>query len=737
MIDAPIRAFLMVHSDTIGWTVTVCRNLGAIVHAWKSRKKPDEDVAVLHVGFDRPPSRTFEKIARANPGRLLLTAAARHALPSSFVASVAPVGSAGNFEVFLGLQGWGYSLADPTIDASRSGVTCDKVTPEPRGWVASFLREHPGTAEVLEGQGIYDDTSFLGRESELERNIRHRMGVFRVHHLVGARCEDPCEIARVAPPWLAGRALTALNLPVRASNVFKANAITAIKDLSDWPTEALLSLQHFGQKSLKDTAQTMNAALTEGPPGNAKVDEISTLSQPSSGYSLADPTIAAVSSEMAGRILTLEPRGWVASFLKEHSAAAEVLTVQGIYDETSYLERESELERNIRHRMGVFRVHRLVGAKCEDPCAIARLAPPWLAKRELTSLNLTVRACNLVKINAIRTVKDLSERRTEALLRLQDSDQESLRDIAQTLRASLSEGPARNATADETSGPSQLLTEIRRSLQSFPDRERDILVRRLGFETTPETLQEVADDYGLTREGIRQIEVRAKDKWTCKFSWDDILEQKITLLLVGRRFPLPAAGVEALDPWFEGVSSYFEFFKNLVRLVGNDRIHLLNIDGAYYLSLMGQAVWERTVSESRALLSSGVGQEWNEQYARSLVHGLLPDSAREFGSLLWDRSSRLCYFRLNSDGSSILKSCGRGAEQLVDAILADSDSPLHYTEIAERAHLRHGRRLDPRRAQAARRKGRLFVRTWNIRAFLSMCRSRMNRWGEFAQRLKT
>lgn len=536
MMEAPLRAFLMVRSSDGTWTVTVCRDLGAVMRAWKMRKGQDGDVAVLHVGFDRPPSQSFDGIADAHPGCMLLTPAAKHVLPNSFVTSAAPVGATESAEVFIGLQGWGYTLEDPTARADRfEPPRTDTVTQEPQGWVASFLNEHASDAETLSAHGIFDEASYLAGESGLERNVRHRSGVFRAHHLVGANCEDPCTLARAAPPWLAERELASLELPVRADNVYRVSGIETVRDLGDWSPEKLLNQQNFGRKSLRDTLQALTAALNDGP-----------------------------------------------------------------------------------------------------------------------------------------------------------------------LRA---------ATVEALPDSSRLLTEVRKSLLSFSDRERDVLVRRLGFETPPETLQQVAEDYGITRERIRQIEARAIKKWIRDSSWDDILEQKISRLLIGRSFPLPVAGVEAIDAWFEGVSSHRVFFRNLVQAICGDRIHMVHIDGLYYFSLMTHEIWERTVSEASALLSSGAGQEWSEDYARSLVHGLLPDTAKEFGTLLWDKSSRFCHFSAGPDGSRVLTSYGRGADQLVEAILAESDTPLHYTEIADRANLRDERNLDTRRAHsAAANVGFLFAR---------------------------
>ena len=113
MMEAPLRAFLMMCSGDGTWTVTVFRDLGAVMRTWKMRKDPDSHVGVLHVGFDRPPSHSFDQIADAHPGRMLLTAAAKHVLPKSFVTSGTPIGVAKSTEVFIGLQGWGYTLEVP------------------------------------------------------------------------------------------------------------------------------------------------------------------------------------------------------------------------------------------------------------------------------------------------------------------------------------------------------------------------------------------------------------------------------------------------------------------------------------------------------------------------------------------------------------------------------------------------------------------------------------------------
>ena len=741
MRELPLRAFLMMRASDGTWTVSVCRDLGAIIRIWNLRSEPEDQVAVLHIGFDRPPSQVFEGFATEHMGRMLLTESAKNCLPSSFISSSTPIGTAENCAVFIGLKGWGYSLEDPTILEQHSESTENFVSSfELEGWLAWFVKENPSAGEILLEEGISDDQTYVRNESSLDRNIRHQLGLFRVYFLVGGGCADPCELARFAPPWLAERELIALEkMTVRAGNVFRKNGIKTVRDLAKWSPDKLLNLENFGVKSLEDTMEALDDSLIEGPvcpldhnhdsDSNRFFEEVRRsailLSNSESNVPIWHARLKKTPrpfSKITQEINSVRGHEeWLTLFLEENPSYKEVLLAEGISGDQIYLKNESNLDKIIRHKLGMFRAHYLVGRNCDDPCELARAAPPWLAERELLTLEkMTVRAGNIFIRNGIRTVQDLAEWSPDRLLNLENFGSQSLQDVLEALNAALIKGPIYFVNYEEIPKSRRLLTEVRQSLLSFPERERGILMQRLGFETASKTLQELANEYKLTRQRVRQIEVSATEKWIRESYWDDVLEQRITQLIIGRDFPLPVAGVEAIDHWFEGVSLHIEFFRNLVRAVCKDRIHIIKIDGIHYFSLIDQESWRRTVSEAASLLSSGASQEWGESYARSLVHGLLPDNVREFGQMLWDKSSRLCNFRSNPDGSRTLISYGRGSEQIVEAILSESESPLHYKEIAERTS-RWGKDLDPRRAHAAAANvGFLFARgTYGLARHLS------------------
>ena len=73
----------------------------------------------------------------------------------------------------------------------------------------------------------------------------------------------------------------------------------------------------------------------------------------------------------------------------------------------------------------------------------------------------------------------------------------------------------------------------------------------MGFRCEPMTLQQIADQVGLTRERVRQIEVKIYKKVHGHPFWDDLC-RRVQEHLRGRTTPLFLNGISAIDPWFEG-----------------------------------------------------------------------------------------------------------------------------------------------------------------------------------------
>lgn len=421
------------------------------------------------------------------------------------------------------------------------------------------------------------------------------------------------------------------------------------------------------------------------------------------GWGYAEPEPSRAISATSG-----EFSGWVTSFLLEQPQHAELLTQAGIFNEDSYLELESTLSTELRLQTGVFRHNFLIGDGGDDPTALARAAPPWLASQELGDLDLTVRIGNVFRRLSLKTVRDIGSLTVSDLLTFQNFGRTSIHQLADIFRRALLAGPRDAEQEMLLSSGDRLLDAVRNSLSSCSERERDILARRMGLERPVETLAEIGESYSVTRERIRQIEAKVVDRLVRREVWDDVLASKLQVMLADREFPLPLIGAEAIDPWFSGVAAHRQAIRYLIENMCNASVHLVEIDGIEYLSFLNQEAWHEIVATARQLLSSGVDKQWSEEDCQHYVKLLVPDEAREFGALLWEISSKWCHFA-DDAGARVLISYGRGVDQVVEAVLLESDEPLHYSEITVKAAARGGREMDERRVHnAAAEVGYLF-----------------------------
>lgn len=65
---------------------------------------------------------------------------------------------------------------------------------------------------------------------------------------------------------------------------------------------------------------------------------------------------------------------------------------------------------------------------------------------------------------------------------------------------------------EETLEKNSLREQIKGIMSVLSDKEKDIILKRFGFISEPKTLEEIAIEYGVTKERIRQIESRAIKK---------------------------------------------------------------------------------------------------------------------------------------------------------------------------------------------------------------------------------
>lgn len=263
----PVRVLLCLYNGLTGWRYEVAQDLEAVRRGWELHLTECGGAGLLHIGFEAVQADAFDDLAKAHAGKLLLTVAAKHALPSAFRSSVAPVGEVQEQPIFLALKGWGYDVEE----VSRSP------SPAPKSrqieWLAAFVATAPEVESCLAGAGIVDDATYFAHEASLDRELRVRLGKARVASLLRGEELDPCELARVAPPWLQVREFSTMPVSVRSANALKARGIKNVADLGRLTMGEMLKLQNFGRTSAADLHAALKNALDQGPIEQGWVEE--------------------------------------------------------------------------------------------------------------------------------------------------------------------------------------------------------------------------------------------------------------------------------------------------------------------------------------------------------------------------------------------------------------------------------------------------------------------------------
>jgi hypothetical protein len=440
------------------------------------------------------------------------------------------------------------------------------------------------------------------------------------------------------------------------------------------------------------------------------------------------PSTQTAMEDMAESAVAPRPFDWFAACKTQFPSQTAEAEGLGIVSDETYIFLECHLSMQTREILGKSRFAWMIANTSSGTLAeIAGMCPPLLLDRAIESLNLSVRAGNVLSREMVVTVRDLCRLSDEQLLAFANFGRRCMQDvrIAICRAAGLAAAPSpaqrrtgadthdgimRRDRSDEIGGSISDVTlssptfanTVHRALCELRDGKAFVMRRRMGLKEKRLTLQEVAEIVGVTRERIRQIESKCVSQIKRDPIWIEVMENKIRAALAERESGLPLAGLEVLDDWFIGVSDLQNAFAYALSNFGTDHFHLVEANGQVFVSTVKQTDWNRLETEGGRLLESAVGRGWRESDARRAIYALLDGRATDLREEMYISASRYAVFAAEQDAiDPALISYGRGAEGAVKAVLTESDRPLHYSEIVERVSEKTGRQIDTRRAHNA------------------------------------
>jgi hypothetical protein len=417
---------------------------------------------------------------------------------------------------------------------------------------------------------------------------------------------------------------------------------------------------------------------------------------------------------------------WFSSFIERYPHDAELLKNVGITDDESYLEFESELGEDLRIKIGRFRFQCLsVDIDMNCPNEIVKIAPPWVLDMPIEQVDFRVRSYKVMNREGIKLVSDLAGYTNDQLMKMQHLGRKSVSDIAMTIRAAIGvlslTTISANENDDEAGSPLETCVPDARQkvlesgsfeesllelLRSMGKKVAIVMRRRMGFGTKQQTLEEIAGLLGVTRERVRQIEKNVCINEESKQFWKKRIEEPIRRAMDTRESPLPVVALDVIDQWFTNIDNLEEPFRFVLEKFCSGKLHVIQNNGLSYISMMTQDEWDSAVKKAVSVLESGAHlSRWTEAEAKQAVGMILSDNCKELQEeLFYSASQNAIFTNLDGTDKPVLTSIGKwGAEAYVESVLAESDRPLHFTEIAERV-LAKGRTIEIRRAHSAAAK---------------------------------
>ncbi len=449
------------------------------------------------------------------------------------------------------------------------------------------------------------------------------------------------------------------------------------------------------------------------------------------GYQIEDPSpILSEKHSMLHQKIEVDkftPRGWVAKLIAEKPEYEKILHNVHIWDDASYQENEPNLGSDERLAIALLRFRLITGTTVSQKNILDNLhaCPHWFLDDELKFLELNLRMRNVCNANSLITVGNFATKGLSGLLKLPNLGHGSVYDMGTLLWKAFINGdalqrknwsdpdfisddlrhapiPAKAALEGSDSFGSLTNRKSENITSGFVDaaqvlteQERGIWAARIGFRCKSQTLQLIADDIGVTRERVRQIEAKIYRRVGSHIFWKQ-LAVRISTHLDDRTSSLMLNGISAVDPWFKGAEDLKEPLRQVFNHILKNEFSILDINESPVITRLTLSEWEKAITLGKTLLREMADKKVSEDYAQVQIESILVGAGKELRNDLWSIVKTIPLWATNPDGHRIIVGYGRTAEDVVAAVLVNAGHPLHFSEIYQRAKLISGKEHEER-----------------------------------------
>jgi|GEM_PF-5783591 len=222
-------------------------------------------------------------------------------------------------------------------------------------------------------------------------------------------------------------------------------------------------------------------------------------------------------------------------------------------------------------------------------------------------------------------------------------------------------------------------------------KNRIVMEMRFGLHGKPLILGDIAQELGVSRQRVSQIEQTITQKILKQEFWCEILRIRLQNLLEDRTTPLFLDAIEHEDTWFAGFSDNITLLENLLAEFSHIKnIHFLLHEQRKIVTRLSYQQWQDIKDILLNTLKNSLEQNYTMEDIRKLVYSeLLKANVAELSSLFFDSLSKELKFS-TINGKITLISVGNAVLDHLRVLLETLEKPTHFREISELYQQKYG-----------------------------------------------
>lgn len=476
--------------------------------------------------------------------------------------------------------------------------------------------------------------------------------------------------------------LTDINLfelQVRSCNVLHRENIQTFGELLETSNNDILRWKGCGKKTINDLKSAV---------------------QKIGGIKLSDSATVALEGERLN---------WVKSYLKGHYDQKPIFDQNGITDEVSYLRIKDCLEADTRFGADEYRYEFFLAfINKKNPVELLKIIPSWLLEMDVIYFECDRRLKNILSYIDIKLIADLSHYNMANFRRLPNMGIKSVASLAECLIKAQKKGPPPSRIKDTLPSKNHFRPRYKNLGEAFftslkkitNEKYKFVLEQRLGVFGPIKTLEEIAQVFGLTRERVRQIQVKVIRNIIDGEFWDDYLKLRVSSVLKDSESPVYMDELSENDSWLAGFEGNELLLKNVIIYFSHLEPKFLEHGERTILCNISNEEWDKLKSELLGGFEYSLGLQYTIEDIEMIIENRMADfESKELTSLMLND----IYPALNFSSSSfdmILSSIGNSVSTHLIALLNEAPEPLHFSKIRDIYEERYGVNVSARNVHA-------------------------------------